>query len=564
MFSNKNKIRSNAVVFLVVTIVLVLLFDKMPTNQMDIYTFLGLLLVTILAACYPLRYGQIELFNIFWVMIPVLYLYGLPMMLLYYQLAVIAFLLLGRMKLGDFSHYPIYAMVFLLGPLLSYTIITMIGFEFSSMPVLQMLFVNGLFYAIFALFSGIVFMTLFKQVKRSNLVEYKEILLGELLNSVFLVLLGTSLYAFILMYGKYAVVVALFVYIISARMYRNYDATLQKSATLENVMEFQVNFNDYETQQQITKEFLQKVLRVTGAKRVSIVYEAGEHFIFNNAQFEKRYINRWQLNLLQKVFAENQMYYIKKRAYLQMEPVLETDFKTESLLVIPIDQFNQPAMLMLESDALFAFNKVQFEHCKLLVTAYKTAMEHKLVIEETIYKSERCVLTNLYNYRYLTERIEEMELQLVQHKMETISAIILDIDHFKRLNDTYGHENGNMILKEFATQLQGLVDDQYVLARYGGEEFVVLLPNTTSDEALKLAEHYRQVIEKLAIHITVLEQQVKKEIAVHVTVSIGVASIPEHTNNLSDLITFADKALYVGAKQAGRNRVAIFKERLSD
>ncbi|WP_274307588.1 GGDEF domain-containing protein [Solibacillus daqui] len=559
MFSNENKIRSNAVVFLVVTIMLALLFDKVPTHQMDIYTFLGLLLVTIFAACYPLKYGQMERINIFWIMIPVLYLYGLPLMILYYQLAIFAFLLISRMKLGNFSHYPIYAMVFFVGPLLSYTIITIFGFEFDTMPFLQMLLVNCLFYAIFALFSGVVIMTLNKQVKGLNLVKYKESLFGEVLSSIFFVLLGTALYTNFLMYGKYAVVGALLVYIITVKIYRNYDATLQKSATLENVMEFQVNFNDYETQQQITKEFLQKVILVTGAKQVSVVYETEEHFIFNNAQPEKRYIDRFQLNLLQKVFAENKIHYIKKRAYLQMEHWLETDIKTESLLVIPIDQFDHPAMLVLESDALFAFNKVQVEHCKLLVTAYKTALEHKSVIEETIYKSERCALTNLYNYRYLTERIEEMELQLVQHKMDNISAIILDIDHFKRLNDTYGHENGNSILKEFAAHLQALVDEQYVLARYGGEEFVILLPNTTSDEALKLAEHYRQVIETLSFQITVLERQLKKEMAVHVTVSIGVASIPEHTNKLSDLITFADKALYVGAKQAGRNRVAIFK-----
>lgn len=551
----------NTVVFIIVTIVLALLFDRVPSHQIDLFTFLSLLLVICIGACYPLKYGQVKRINVFWLTIPILYLYGLPMMLLYYQLAVIAFLL-GRTKTGNFSQYPIYSLVFLVGPLLSYSLIKGIGFDFETMSFLQMLFVNSLFYAIFGLFSGVAFMLLNKQETYLKAVKYKGRLFGELLYSVFFILLGTALYVFILMYGNYAVVIALLVYLITAKLLRSYDTLLQKSATLENVMEFQVNINEYETQLQVTKNFLQKVLLVTGAKQASIVYEKNAYFIHRNDQLEKRAIKQCQLALLQEVYAKKRVHDVKKRAYLQMEDLLVTDLKAESLLVMPITQFNEPAMLVLESDVPFAFNKAQVDYCQLLVTAYKTALEQKSVIEETTYKSERCALTNLYNYRYLTERMKEMEIQFTQQEIENISVIILDIDHFKRLNDTYGHENGNIILKEFAAQLQALVEETYVLARYGGEEFVVLLPNTTSDEALKIAEYYRQVIEGLSFQVVELEQQLKKETTVHVTVSIGLASVPEHTHHLSDLISFADKALYIGAKQAGRNRVAIYQEHL--
>lgn len=561
MYSYLKRIIMNTVVFIIVTIVLALLFDRVPSHQIDLFTFLSLLLVICIGACYPLKYGQVKRINVFWLTIPILYLYGLPMMLLYYQLAVIAFLL-GRTKTGNFSQYPIYSLVFLVGPLLSYSLIKGIGFDFETMSFLQMLFVNSLFYAIFGLFSGVAFMILNKQETYLKAVKYKGRLFGELLYSVFFILLGTALYVFILMYGNYAVVIALLVYLITAKLLRSYDTLLQKSATLENVMEFQVNINEYETQLQVTKNFLQKVLLVTGAKQASIVYEKNAYFIHRNDQLEKRAIKQCQLVLLQEVYAKKRVHDVKKRAYLQMEDLLATDLKAESLLVMPITQFNEPAMLVLESDVPFAFNKAQVDHCQLLVTAYKTALEQKSVIEETTYKSERCALTNLYNYRYLTERMKEMEIQFTQQEIENISVIILDIDHFKRLNDTYGHENGNIILKEFAAQLQALVEETYVLARYGGEEFVVLLPNTTSDEALKIAEYYRQVIEGLSFQVVELEQQLKKETTVHVTVSIGLASVPEHTHHLSDLISFADKALYIGAKQAGRNRVAIYQEHL--
>lgn len=122
----------NTVVFIIVTIVLVLLFDRVPSHQIDLFTFLSLLLVICIGACYPLKYGQVKRINVFWLTIPILYLYGLPMMLLYYQLAVIAFLL-GRTKTGNFSQYPIYSLVFLVGPLLSYSLIKGIGFDFETM-----------------------------------------------------------------------------------------------------------------------------------------------------------------------------------------------------------------------------------------------------------------------------------------------------------------------------------------------------------------------------------------------------------------------------------------------
>ncbi|MER1957886.1 MAG: GGDEF domain-containing protein [Solibacillus sp.] len=561
MFSNLEKSRRNIIYLLAGVVTLVFVMNITSVSNMDILTILDFTFVTMIAACYPIKINNVKRMHVYWLVIPLLYLYGPMAMLLFYQLAIMIFLFFSRTKEGNYTHYPVYAFVFFVGPFLSYYVMVMLGFEFVEQSFLQMIFVNGLFYSIFLVFSGLIFMLI--QKKSAVSLAKKELALTELLYGVVFILLGTVLYASIEMYGQISLIGALLCYLMVASVSRNYDETKQKSKTLENIVDLQLKYNEYETQQQLTKEFLRKVQAVTGAKQISIVHEVEMGFMFKNDQLQRNYVKRCQYEMLQHIFAENRIRYVEKRAYSQIEATFDDDEKIESLLALPISDTDQPSMLVLESEKCFAFEKGQIELCKLLVTAYQNALQQMNDMEAVMYKSERCALTGLYNYGYLTERLQDMELQLQQGKLACISTIILDIDHFKRLNDIYGHENGNLILKEFATGLRTLVDERYVLARYGGEEFVVLLPNISSNEAVKIAEHYRQRIEQLSFQVFVLEQQMKKQETVQITVSIGVASIPEHTDNSMDLISFADKALYVGAKQAGRNRVAVFKESLS-
>jgi len=125
---------------------------------------------------------------------------------------------------------------------------------------------------------------------------------------------------------------------------------------------------------------------------------------------------------------------------------------------------------------------------------------------------------------------------------------MLDIDHFKHFNDRFGHEAGDRVLKLFSRCLHDQVRAGDVVARYGGEEFVVLLPFTTYDVAISLAERLRQRVEALALP----EPEFPK--GCRVTASIGVATFPEQGLDGDELLASADKALY-GAKGGGRNRV---------
>ncbi len=159
-------------------------------------------------------------------------------------------------------------------------------------------------------------------------------------------------------------------------------------------------------------------------------------------------------------------------------------------------------------------------------------------------------LTKIYNHRFFQELFEK-EFTRSDRYNTVFSLIILDIDHFKKVNDTYGHLCGDEILKGLAGLVKSCLRSMDVVARYGGEEFAVLLPETGGTEAFQTAERIRRAVESTTFMGT--------EQGLNVTVSLGVATYPSaDVRDRADVIAKADGALYE-AKEAGRNR-AVFRE----
>jgi diguanylate cyclase (GGDEF)-like protein len=161
-------------------------------------------------------------------------------------------------------------------------------------------------------------------------------------------------------------------------------------------------------------------------------------------------------------------------------------------------------------------------------------------------------LTGIYNRRYLDRRLMEESLRVARYK-QPFSIFLLDLDHFKKINDAYGHQIGDLVLKKLAKVIIGTVREVDVVIRYGGEEIIVILPNTTLANAVELAERLRQNIEET----TMIEpDQSENRPAIKITVSIGVAGYQpsDGWDNSRRLVERADKALY-RAKSQGRNQV---------
>lgn len=167
-------------------------------------------------------------------------------------------------------------------------------------------------------------------------------------------------------------------------------------------------------------------------------------------------------------------------------------------------------------------------------------------------QSIRDPLTGLYNRRYLEETLERETRRAVRSE-NLLGVLMLDLDHFKRFNDTYGHDAGDTVLRETAAFLVRSVRAEDIVCRFGGEEFVIILPMADIQTTQARAERIRSKLREL----TILHQG--KAVGM-VSVSVGVAELPQHGTTPKTLLEAADAALYV-AKREGRDRVVIAEER---
>jgi diguanylate cyclase (GGDEF)-like protein len=185
---------------------------------------------------------------------------------------------------------------------------------------------------------------------------------------------------------------------------------------------------------------------------------------------------------------------------------------------------------------------------------YWDALENEHLLElkslELAHLSNTDVLTGLYNRRYFDQALD-LEWKRSGRNNAILSVIIFDIDHFKNINDTFGHQAGDEYLTRTAAALNSVFKRDYdIVARYGGEEFIVLLPGINAEHARQLAEQARQKIESL-----ILYRQGKKFAT---TISAGIISCVVDFNTSPDnIVACADEALYK-AKHAGRNIVVVF------
>ncbi len=160
-------------------------------------------------------------------------------------------------------------------------------------------------------------------------------------------------------------------------------------------------------------------------------------------------------------------------------------------------------------------------------------------------------LTGLYNHRVFQDRLSEEILRAERYKSK-LFLLIIDIDHFKRFNDTYGHQTGDAVLKTMAGIIKDSIRKVDFAARYGGEEFVLILPETDCGHTYKVAERIRRAVMDYPFHL-------KDGTMAALTVSVGVACFPEDSAEKEDLIGKADAALYF-AKDFGRNRVCLYRD----
>ena len=176
--------------------------------------------------------------------------------------------------------------------------------------------------------------------------------------------------------------------------------------------------------------------------------------------------------------------------------------------------------------------------------------ENKALQAQLAEQAMRDPLTGCFNRRVLSDTLP-IELARARREGYPISIVMLDIDHFKTINDTYGHAAGDQTLQVLGNILRTAFREGDHVYRMGGEEFLVILPGVEAATAALRLNHLRETVENIQLPF--------EGLSVHITLSIGISVYPNNGATLDDLINKADKALYK-AKDAGRNRVFCFEE----
>jgi diguanylate cyclase (GGDEF)-like protein/PAS domain S-box-containing protein len=235
-----------------------------------------------------------------------------------------------------------------------------------------------------------------------------------------------------------------------------------------------------------------------------------------------------------------------------------TQSSTSECLCVPmVGRGNTLGVLHLEFENAaerrenFGTGNMRDSHQRLAVSvASQVALSlASLQLRETLREqSIRDPLTRLFNRRFLEESFER-ELQLAGRKKQPLAVIFLDLDHFKRFNDTFGHDAGDMVLQSLADVFRNFFRATDICCRYGGEEFAIILPESSSKDAAIRAEALRSEVKQLRL-------EHKKQPLGQLTLSAGVAAFPEHGSTSGQLLKIADQCLYE-SKMRGRDVVTV-------
>ncbi len=235
----------------------------------------------------------------------------------------------------------------------------------------------------------------------------------------------------------------------------------------------------------------------------------------------------------------------------QFEEKIFTDDKR--LLALPLRSEGKEVGVLVAKSTEDPITEKDEDYLTQLSAQIATTINRANVYAEILKHATLDALTGFYNRRQLEERIKQ-EVSNAQRQGAPLCGIMTDIDLFKRVNDTYGHAVGDLVLKTIAKAIRGQLREYDIAGRYGGEEFSILLPFTRLDEAQMVAERLRKTVESKVIDISKVNPDADvKEIGV--TISLGIYEMQENDSD-EDLLKKADKALYE-AKNTGRNKVVV-------
>jgi diguanylate cyclase (GGDEF)-like protein/PAS domain S-box-containing protein len=287
-----------------------------------------------------------------------------------------------------------------------------------------------------------------------------------------------------------------------------------------------------------------EIMLVDGEALVVKAVTQNQHHLLGQCQGRKDAPLSWQ------AFDTHEPAVLSDYTSWQQRHEVYNDFSFHAVAVFPIlnDDECLGVLAVGRDKPNYEFSPDQIQFGRFFANLTALVLNNAQLRETLHEQSIRDPLTGLFNRRYMEESLKR-EVSRVTRQLQPMGIVMIDIDRFKRFNDTHGHAAGDALLQNISQFLQSHIRGEDIACRYGGEEFILIMPNASLDTAQQRAEHLRRAVRQLKVEDAGPAHD-------EITLSLGVAIYPEHGRTMDTVLRAADAALY-RAKQQGRDQVAI-------
>ncbi|XKH50940.1 GGDEF domain-containing protein [Chryseomicrobium palamuruense] len=537
-----------------------------PSEPIEWSTFAMMLALALATTAIPFHIGNTTIFLSQWVTVAAFLQYGAGVEMILVQFSILPMLFRVRF-LTDLPYRILFSSwMFVVVSLLSATAAHLIGYQLGSTNI-NMIILAAITFLSVSLITNHLILYARDRILGIDVKFFSRDAAWDYTGGLITFPFAVALYVLMNEIGWYAFLLLGTPFILITYIMRMYNTAERANIALSKASALGHELADRLSVNQIVELFMSRVAELFPLDAMYIVDNLKGKFVVLRALVDREEIeldvdsDSIKNSFIGHCFTNSEKHlFFKSSEWINQAPdFLKKDMN--SLLLVPVHR-NQKTegMVILSARKKYAFEKYQMDIVHLLSTYFAVSLEKAKYVNAAVEKSETCALTGLYNYRYLDKKLEIEQNRLDTNPHLYLSALMLDIDHFKQINDQYGHHAGNIVLKDFARLLKNHVPEDGTIARYGGEEFVILLPHMTKQDAAELGEKIRKEVQITPFLIDSDLSKNRQDEIIYLTVSIGVSNAPEDTDETITMLRNADRALYIGAKQAGRNRVAEYSK----
>ncbi len=537
-----------------------------PSREIDVVNIIILFLITLIIIFLPLKAQDVTVSFERWITLAVFLQYGVFTEFIFIQVAVLASLFAKKSTLPLLYKFFVNSSMFSIVSIVSGFVFHYAGGVIGSLVFSQLLFYAFLYVLTYTVLNNLLLKLYFHLNWRVYSLRSNDAI-WDYIAAVILLPFSISLYFLHEYLGNESLLLVGIPLVIILLVVRRYNTSNNLNEQLSQSVKIGHELADRLLFREVIQTFLEMMTNIVPYENAYVVdyrkkgkliplMAAESGVIMDDVEGinfpENKQLNDGLSSVLSKIYYnESEVNSLKN---------IEFKNKVVSAVTSPIIRNGTTeGYLIMTSSRKNAFQADDIKIIDILTGYFSISLEKARYYENTIKKSERCGLTKLYNYRYLVSNLETQMLAYHKNEISHLSVIMLDIDHFKKVNNTYGHESGNDILISLSNLLKKITRAHDVVARYGGEEFVIVLPGCSKEDAANLAEVIRVKVENTIFKIIPDLSESRMPIDVNITISLGVATVPEDAEDTKSLLRNADRALYIGGKQAGRNRVGLYQ-----